>query len=88
MSVFLFLILIELGKIDMKSSISKLGILIFLIGVLITELMLFSQGFLFLFGLGSINNYNLALFIASLIIVIGLLFIYFNQFKKSKNIVY
>jgi len=88
MSVFLFLILIELRKVDMKSSISKLGILIFLIGIVLTELLLFSQGFLFLFGLGSINNYNLALFIASLIIVIGLLFTYFNQFKKSKNIVY
>ena len=84
MSVILFLILIELGKIDMKSSISKLGILIFLVGVLLTETLLFSQGVLFLFGLGSIHNYNLILFIASLIIVIGLLFTYYNQFKKSK----
>lgn len=88
MSVFLFLILIEFGKIEMKSSISKLGILIFLAGVLLTETLLFSQGFLFLFGLGIIHNYNLALFIASLIVVIGLLFTYFNQFKKSKRIVY
>jgi len=85
MSVFLLLVLIELRKIDVKRSRSKLGILIFLTGVLLTELLLFSQGFLFLFNLGSIANYNLVLLIASVFIVIGLLFTYFNQFKKLNN---
>jgi len=85
MSVFLFLILIELGKMKLISNSSKLGVLIFLIGILLTETLLFSQGFLFLFSLGSIGSYNLVLLITSLLVVIGLLFIYFNQFKTAKN---
>lgn len=88
MSVFLFVFLIELDKIQLKSKISKIGLLIFLMGVLFTETLLFSQGFLFLFGIGNIGYYNMILLMASAFIVIGLLITYFAQFVKSKGLVY
>lgn len=86
MSVFIFLILSELNKIRLNSSISKIGVYTFLVGVLLTEFMLFFQGFLLLIQSSLINNYNLLLLLASIIIVIGLLLILSNQFQKTKKI--
>jgi len=82
MSVMLLLILIEFGKIQLKSSFSKIGVYIFLTGILITELLFFLQGSMIIMGLGMFQNYNIYLLIFSSFIVIGLIFIYFNQFKN------
>jgi hypothetical protein len=81
MSVLLFLILNKLKIIAFKSRTSKIGIVTFLLGVFVTEFLLFLQGFLLLNGLKPIANYNLVLLIFSGVIVIGLVLIFVNQFK-------
>jgi hypothetical protein len=83
MSVFLFLIVNQLGKISLHKLTSKIGMLLFLTGVFTTELLIFLQGFLFLFQLNAIKNYNISLLSFSFLIVIGLLVIYANQFSKQ-----
>lgn len=83
LSVLLFLILNQLGKINLHKQTSKAGLLIFLTGVFVTELLLFSQGLLFLFKISALKNYNLILLFFSFLIVIGLLLIYGCQFSKQ-----
>ncbi|MHB1146684.1 MAG: hypothetical protein ACYC01_03710 [Lutibacter sp.] len=83
LSVFLFLIIDQLGKINLQKPASNVGILLFLSGVFITESLLFLQGFLFLFQFNAIENYSFFLFIFSFLMVIGLLVIYINQFSRQ-----
>ena len=82
MSVFVFLTLIKLHKIHIETASSKIGLFVFLIGIIGTELLLFTQGFLVLIRLNPIPNYNLWLFIVSVLLFVGLLLIFVNQLKK------
>ncbi len=84
LSVLLFLILDQMGKINLHKLTSKLGLLLFLAGVFITESLLFLQGFLFLFQLNAIKNYSLILLIFSFLMVIGLIIVFVNQFHKER----
>ena len=84
LSVFLFLIIDQLGKINLQKTTSKVGIQLFLTGVFITELLLFLQGFLFMFQFNAIKNYSLFLLIFSFLMVIGLLVVFINQFSKGR----
>jgi len=86
LSVLLFLILDQLGKINLQNKISKVGILLFLSGVFITEALLFLQGFLFLFQFNVLKNYPLILLIFSFLMVFGLLVVFVNQFHKERII--
>jgi len=83
MSVLLLLILNKLQLITFKTYTSKFGILTFLVGILVTETILFLQGFLVLNKLKPIENYNLLLLIFSGFMVFGLLLLFVNQFKKK-----
>lgn len=83
LSVFLFLIVSQFGKINLQKPASKMGILLFLLGVFITESLLFLQGFLFMFQFDAIKNYSFFLLIFSFLMVIGLLVIYINQFSRQ-----
>jgi hypothetical protein len=47
-------------------------------------LLLFLQGFLFLFQFNAIKNFSLILFIFSFLMVSGLLIIYTNQFSRQR----
>tara|TARA_R110001583_G_scaffold21479_2_gene81629 strand:- start:4226 stop:5452 length:1227 start_codon:yes stop_codon:yes gene_type:complete len=85
MSVFVLLILNQLKFISFKKFGSKIGIGLFLLGILLTELLLFLQGFLILFHFNAINYYNQLLLVASLLIVIGLIFVVISQIIKYKN---
>jgi hypothetical protein len=86
MSVLLFLILKELGNINVRSKISKLGMLAFLTGVFCTELLMFLQGGFLLVRFNPIGNYNILLFGFSFLMVVGLLTIFFSQvFKVTKS---
>ncbi|OGS74079.1 MAG: hypothetical protein A3F91_05930 [Flavobacteria bacterium RIFCSPLOWO2_12_FULL_35_11] len=82
LSVFLFLIVGQFGKINLQKPTSKVGILLFLSGVFIAESLLFLQGFLFMFQFDAIKNYNFFLLIFSFLMIIGLLVIYINQFSR------
>jgi len=86
LSVLLFLILDQMKKLNLHKSTSKVGIILFLSGVFITELLLFLQGFLFLFQFNAIKNYSVILLIFSFLMVIGLLAVYVNQFHKERII--
>ena len=83
LSVFLFLILGQMGKINLQKTTSKVGMVLFLSGVFITESLLFLQGFLFLFQLNALKNYSLILLIFSFLMIIGLLVVFVNQFHKE-----
>ncbi|AMC10009.1 hypothetical protein Lupro_01490 [Lutibacter profundi] len=84
MSVLLFLILDKLKIVMLKNNISKIGIIIFLIGVFTTEVILFLQGYLLFKGLSPIVNYNLLLLIFSAAMVIGLLMLFVNRFRNQE----
>lgn len=84
LSVLLFLILDQMDKINLQKPTSKVGILLFLSGVFITEALLFLQGFLFLFQFNALKNYPLILLIFSFLMVIGLLVVFVNQFHKER----
>ncbi|NEW78690.1 MAG: hypothetical protein GZ086_04520 [Gelidibacter sp.] len=85
LSVLLFLIADQLGKIKLNKPASKVGIILFLSGVFVTELLLFLQGFLFLFQFNAIKNYSFILLIFSFLMVIGLMVVYVNQFSRKKT---
>ncbi|PHQ57492.1 MAG: hypothetical protein COC16_00965 [Lutibacter sp.] len=87
MSVLLFLILSKLNILEFKSKVSRLGIVTFLLGILVTEFILFSQGFLLLNGLKPIVSYNLLLLIFSAVMIIGLVLIFVNQFRKQPSLI-
>jgi len=86
MSVILLLILVKLNKFSIKGFTSKIGLLIFLIGIFTTEILLFTQGFIFMNGFTPIKNYNLLVLIFSAFMVVGLLLLFINQFKKQNTI--
>jgi len=83
LSVLLFLILDQMEKLNLHKPISKVGIILFLSGIFITESLLFLQGFLFLFQFDAIKNYSLILLIFSFLMVVGLLVVFGNQFFKK-----
>ncbi|PKP12717.1 MAG: hypothetical protein CVU08_09075 [Bacteroidetes bacterium HGW-Bacteroidetes-3] len=85
MSVLLILIAEQLGKFSFRKATSKIGIALFLTSIFITEMLLFLQGFLFLFQFNAIKNYSLILLIFSFLMVIGLLAVYINQFSKKNR---
>ena len=86
MSVLLILIAEQFGKFSFRKTTSKIGIALFLTSIFITEMLLFLQGFLFLFQFNAIKNYSLILLIFSFLMVIGLLAVYINQFSKKIGI--
>jgi hypothetical protein len=86
LSILLFLIMDQMEKLNLHKPISKVGIILFLSGIFITESLLFLQGFLFLFQLNAIKNYSLILLIFSFLMVVGLLVVFGNQFHKEKII--
>lgn len=87
LSVFLFLIADQFGKINLQKPTSKAGIILFLLGVFITESLLFLQGFLFLFQFNAIKYYSFLLLVFSFLMVIGLLVIFITQFSKKKILI-
>ena len=83
MSVLLLLILNKLKIFSLQQWISKIGIIIFLIGIVTTEFLLFFQGFNYLKGFKPLTNYNLVLLGFSSFLVIGLILIFIDQLKKT-----
>ncbi|MBE0424991.1 MAG: hypothetical protein IBX66_13840, partial [Lutibacter sp.] len=83
LSVLLFLILDQMGKLNLHKPTSKVGLILFLVGVFITESLLFLQGFLFLLQFDAIKNYSLILLIFSFLMVVGLLVVFGNQFSRK-----
>jgi hypothetical protein len=84
MSVLLFLLLIQVKKINLNTLVSKIGMRFFLLGIIGTEFLLFFQGFLILKRFTSLKYYNLELFVVTFFLFIGLFLIVFAQFLKKQ----
>lgn len=86
-SGFLFGFTLQNRFIDSKNSIQKWGIRIFLLGFVLTEVLLFLQGSWLFLNKGSFSNYYQNLFVASICLAAGLLLLTTGIFKlKSKFI--
>ncbi|MFD0762329.1 hypothetical protein ACFQZW_09575 [Lutibacter aestuarii] len=83
MSALLFFILNQL-KIFNFYKFSKVGIYVFLCTVFCTELLFFIQGFLLLLKLNPLPHYNLWVLFFSGLLVMSLVVIFIQQFKRSK----
>jgi len=81
MSLFIFL----LYSIYVKYTLSKIGLYIFLFGVLSTEIVLFTQGILLYTLQKSINNYNFIMLMLSALMPLGLLVVVLPQRKRDSN---
>lgn len=85
MSVLLLLILSKLNIFSFHKLTSKIGVVIFLIGILTTEFLLFYQGFSYFQGFKPLTNYNLLLLGFSSFLVIGLILLFINQLSNKKS---
>lgn len=83
-SGFLFLYLLEYKNFHGQSLLLHTGIYLFIAGVFLTEAILFIQGLLFYLDMDMFPNYHLSLFLASVLLVIGILTICV-QFLFSKR---
>ncbi|WP_235291270.1 hypothetical protein [Portibacter lacus] len=75
LSMFLFAIISKM----MNMKLSTWGILLFIGGILVTELLLFGQGLMLWFQLGFMPGYYSAIAIGSLLIVVGVLAIFIRS---------
>ena len=75
---FLFAFLLESSLISIKSTYLNFGIYGFIIGFVATEFLLLLQGVYYYFALGMIPNYYVLLFIFSVFLPLGILFILLN----------
>jgi len=81
---FLFGFSFQNGFLNVQNNIQKWGIKIFLLGFVATEILLFLQGTWLFLKSGSFFNYYQNLFIASIPLPIGLLFVTGSLFYKAK----
>lgn len=82
---FLFGFALQNDFVNPKSTFAKYGVYIFLLGFVLTEILLFLQGIWLFIGRGTFPDYYLNLFIASIALPSGLLFIIASQIKKIKD---
>ena len=81
---FLFGFALQNGFLNPQNKIQKWGVKIFLLGFVATEILLFLQGIWLFLKSGSFPNYYQNLFIASICLPLGLLFITGSLFYKTK----
>lgn len=85
---FLLLNLLEFPNFQGRRLMLRFGIYIFIIGVVLTEILLFIQGLLFYLGGNMFANYHLLLFLASVLLVLGIALIgaqlYFTKKKLQQ----
>lgn len=81
---FLFGFALQNDYLNSQNNIQKWGVKIFLLGFVATEILLFLQGTWLFLRIGSIPNYYQVLFLASIFLPLGLLFVISNLFYKEK----
>jgi hypothetical protein len=84
---FLFGFAFQNGFIDSKNTIQKWGTILFLLGFVATEILLFLQGIWLFLNNGSFPNYYLNLFLSSLFLPTGLLLLTIGIFKLKSKII-
>ena len=73
LSPFLLFLLIKFELLPVTNKINKLGVFLFLIGVLLTEAILFTQGNLAWFYKSSLPYFSEILFASSSVLLVGIL---------------
>ncbi|MCI9844636.1 cbb3-type cytochrome c oxidase subunit I [Flavobacterium pectinovorum] len=81
---FLFGILLQNKMLSANSSILKIGMKIFILGYIATEILLFLQGWFFFFGEGTISGYFQSILIFSIFLVLGLALIMVSVINKKQ----
>lgn len=82
---FLFGFALQNDFLNPQSHIQKLGIVIFLVGFVTTEILLFLQGIWFFFGKGVLPNYYQNLFLSSIFLPAGLLLLSIEILKRKQK---
>jgi NhaP-type Na+/H+ and K+/H+ antiporter len=83
-SGFLFSFLLKQNLVNSSRSF-HLGMYSFLLGFVLTEMLLLIQGVKFYFGSGILSNYYLLLFISSILLPIGIALFLFNIIIHKNN---
>jgi hypothetical protein len=83
-TLFLLALFIEKRLLVIDQRSVRWGLGCFVVGILITELLIFSQGFASLLNI-PIPNFNGILFFASVLLPAGLVLILYGQFRKKLN---
>ncbi|SDW88575.1 hypothetical protein SAMN05444411_102386 [Lutibacter oricola] len=86
MSVFLLLILSRISLLNLKLKLGIFGVYLLLIGILVTELVLFTKGFSILVGVNILINYTYLMLVFSTFMVVGILLMFVNQFSIVKKL--
>lgn len=82
-SSMIILLLIELYIFKIDSKLTKIGLLLFLIGVLSTEVALFLQGILVWFSKSTLPHYTDIILMASSLLLLGILSLLLSLFLKK-----
>ncbi|WP_157600748.1 hypothetical protein [Rufibacter sp. DG15C] len=82
-SFFLFAFFEVGGWLMIKTKLSKWGIGLFVLSFLTTEGLLFLQGIFSWVQFGSLPQYHLLLFIASIFLLVGMLLFFLSQLRKT-----
>jgi len=82
---FLFGILLQNKMLSANSSMLKIGVKCFISGYILTEVLLFLQGWFFFFGEGSIPGYFQSILIFSILLVLGLTLVMTSIINKKQE---
>jgi len=83
-SGFLFAFILKSNLVTNSKSLT-VGIYSFVLGFLLTEILLLIQGIMFFYGIGILPNYYLLLFLFSVLLPLGIGFILFNIYGNTKD---
>lgn len=83
-SGFLFSFILNTQLVRFTKSL-YIGVYSFLLGFVLTEMLLLIQGCKFYFGEGILNNYNMLLFLFSILLPLGILFILLHIIKTKQD---
>ena len=83
-SGFLFSFILNTQLVRFTKSL-YIGIYSFLLGFVLTEMLLLIQGYKFYFGEGILNNYYMLLFLFSILLPLGILFILLHIIKTKQD---
>lgn len=83
-SGFLFAFILKSNLVTNSKSLT-VGIYSFVLGFLLTEILLLIQGIVFFYGIGILPNYYLLLFLFSIFLPLGIGFILFNIYGNTKD---
>ncbi|CAM3494578.1 cbb3-type cytochrome c oxidase subunit I [Flavobacterium chungbukense] len=82
---FLFGIMLQNKMLSANSKTLKIGLKCFILGYILTELLLFLQGWFFFFGEGSIPGYFQSILMFSLFLVLGLVLVFSSIIKHRSE---